>query len=79
MNSDLLIHEATMEDGWEAEALKKKHSTTSQAIQVSYGNLATGSLKSIACRKVVVEGKPGTSRKFRLKSHLVSCTQGIRK
>jgi len=34
MNSDLLIHEATMEDGWEAEALKKKHSTASQAIQI---------------------------------------------
>ena len=33
-NSDLLIHEATMEDGWETEAEKKRHSTTSQAIQV---------------------------------------------
>merc|ERR1712228_953333 len=31
---DLLIHEATMEDGWETEAEKKRHSTTSQAIQV---------------------------------------------
>ena len=34
MNSDLLIHEATMEDGWEDEANAKRHSTTSQAIQV---------------------------------------------
>lgn len=29
-DSDLLIHEATMEDGMEAEARKKTHSTTSQ-------------------------------------------------
>ncbi|XP_065342080.1 ribonuclease Z, mitochondrial-like [Cloeon dipterum] len=31
---DLLIHEATMEDGLEDEARKKRHSTTSEAIQV---------------------------------------------
>ena len=33
-DSDVLIHEATMEDGWEEEAAKKRHSTTSQAIKV---------------------------------------------
>lgn len=32
--SDLLIHEATMEDGMEDEARLKTHSTTSQAIEV---------------------------------------------
>ena len=32
--SDLLIHEATMEDGMEDEARIKTHSTTSQAIEV---------------------------------------------
>ena len=31
-DSDLLIHEATMEDGMEAEAKQKTHSTTSQVI-----------------------------------------------
>ncbi|KAF4520499.1 hypothetical protein B566_EDAN004750 [Ephemera danica] len=31
---DLLIHEATMEDGLEAEARKKRHSTTSEAIEI---------------------------------------------
>ncbi|XP_034045567.1 zinc phosphodiesterase ELAC protein 2 isoform X2 [Thalassophryne amazonica] len=31
-NSNLLIHEATLEDGLEAEAFIKRHSTTSQAI-----------------------------------------------
>lgn len=34
MNSDLLIHEATMEDELAAEAVIKMHSTTSQAIEV---------------------------------------------
>lgn len=34
MNSDLLIHEATMEDELEHEAKIKMHSTTSQAIQI---------------------------------------------
>lgn len=34
MNSDLLIHEATMEDGLAEDAVKKRHSTTSQAIEV---------------------------------------------
>ena len=34
VGSDLLIHEATMEDGMEAEAKLKTHSTTSQAIEV---------------------------------------------
>ncbi|CAG9773790.1 unnamed protein product [Ceutorhynchus assimilis] len=33
-NSDLLIHEATMEDELETEAIIKLHSTTSQAIQI---------------------------------------------
>ncbi|CAL1587575.1 unnamed protein product [Knipowitschia caucasica] len=33
-DSTLLIHEATLEDALEAEALEKKHSTTSQAISV---------------------------------------------
>lgn len=34
MNSDLLIHEATMEDELSHEAIVKMHSTTSQAIDV---------------------------------------------
>lgn len=34
MNSDLLIHEATMEDELANEAVMKMHSTTSQAIVV---------------------------------------------
>lgn len=34
LNCDLLIHEATMEDELEQEALTKMHSTTSQAIEV---------------------------------------------
>lgn len=34
MNSDLLIHEATMEDELAHEAVIKMHSTTSQAIDV---------------------------------------------
>lgn len=34
MNSDLLIHEATMEDELAGEAVVKMHSTTSQAIAV---------------------------------------------
>lgn len=34
MNSDLLIHEATMEDELSGEALIKMHSTTSQAIDI---------------------------------------------
>ncbi|KAG1929992.1 zinc phosphodiesterase ELAC protein 2 [Pimephales promelas] len=33
-NATLLIHEATLEDGMEEEALEKRHSTTSQAIGV---------------------------------------------
>lgn len=33
-DSDLLIHESTMEDGMEVEAQKKTHCTTSQAIEV---------------------------------------------
>uniref|UniRef100_A0A672VBL1 Zinc phosphodiesterase ELAC protein 2 n=1 Tax=Strigops habroptila TaxID=2489341 RepID=A0A672VBL1_STRHB len=32
-NATLLIHEATLEDGMEREAMEKTHSTTSQAIQ----------------------------------------------
>uniref|UniRef100_A0A663EDV6 Zinc phosphodiesterase ELAC protein 2 n=1 Tax=Aquila chrysaetos chrysaetos TaxID=223781 RepID=A0A663EDV6_AQUCH len=32
-NATLLIHEATLEDGMEREAIEKTHSTTSQAIQ----------------------------------------------
>ncbi|XP_010137201.1 PREDICTED: zinc phosphodiesterase ELAC protein 2 [Buceros rhinoceros silvestris] len=32
-NATLLIHEATLEDGMEKEAIEKTHSTTSQAIQ----------------------------------------------
>lgn len=34
MNSDVLIHEATMEDELEDEAKLKMHSTTSQAIEI---------------------------------------------
>lgn len=34
LNSDLLIHEATMEDELHQEAIIKMHSTTSQAIDV---------------------------------------------
>lgn len=34
MNCDILIHEATMEDELEHEAITKMHSTTSQAIEV---------------------------------------------
>lgn len=34
MDSDLLIHEATMEDELSGEALIKMHSTTSQAIDI---------------------------------------------
>lgn len=34
MNSDVLIHEATMEDELASEAIVKMHSTTSQAIDV---------------------------------------------
>nr|XP_056722912.1 zinc phosphodiesterase ELAC protein 2 [Euleptes europaea] len=33
-NASLLIHEATLEDGLEEEAIEKTHSTTSQAIKV---------------------------------------------
>uniref|UniRef100_A0AAY5F1E4 Zinc phosphodiesterase ELAC protein 2 n=1 Tax=Electrophorus electricus TaxID=8005 RepID=A0AAY5F1E4_ELEEL len=33
-NATLLIHEATLEDGMEEEAIDKRHSTTSQAINV---------------------------------------------
>ncbi|XP_013856232.1 zinc phosphodiesterase ELAC protein 2, partial [Austrofundulus limnaeus] len=33
-NATCLIHEATLEDGMEEEALKKRHSTTSQAIAI---------------------------------------------
>lgn len=33
-NATLLIHEATLEDGMEDEALEKRHSTTSQAIGI---------------------------------------------
>uniref|UniRef100_A0A8B9SC58 Zinc phosphodiesterase ELAC protein 2 n=1 Tax=Apteryx owenii TaxID=8824 RepID=A0A8B9SC58_APTOW len=33
-NATLLIHEATLEDGMEKEAVEKTHSTTSQAIQI---------------------------------------------
>ncbi|KAL8211638.1 UNVERIFIED_CONTAM: hypothetical protein K2H54_004606 [Gekko kuhli] len=33
-NASLLIHEATLEDGLEEEAVEKTHSTTSQAIEV---------------------------------------------
>ncbi|XP_054616640.1 zinc phosphodiesterase ELAC protein 2 isoform X3 [Dunckerocampus dactyliophorus] len=33
-NATLLIHEATLEDGLEEEAVEKRHSTTSQAIDV---------------------------------------------
>eukprot|EP00941_MAST-03F_sp_MAST-3F-sp1_P004424 g4424.t1 len=34
-NATLLIHEATFEDGMQVEALKKKHSTVTEAIDVS--------------------------------------------
>ncbi|XP_063070026.1 zinc phosphodiesterase ELAC protein 2 [Engraulis encrasicolus] len=33
-NATLLIHEATLEDGMEEEAAEKRHSTTSQAIEI---------------------------------------------
>ncbi|KAJ1367478.1 Ribonuclease Z [Parelaphostrongylus tenuis] len=33
-NADLLIHEATFEDGHEADALRKKHSTMGQAVEI---------------------------------------------
>ncbi|XP_062872490.1 zinc phosphodiesterase ELAC protein 2 [Trichomycterus rosablanca] len=33
-NATLLIHEATLEDGMEEEAMEKRHSTTSQAIDI---------------------------------------------
>ncbi|CAB3406368.1 unnamed protein product [Caenorhabditis bovis] len=33
-NADLLVHEATFEDGHEADALKKRHSTMGQAVDV---------------------------------------------
>jgi len=33
----VLIHEATFEDGMEAEATEKRHSTISQAVQVGLG------------------------------------------
>uniref|UniRef100_A0A803YGQ1 Zinc phosphodiesterase ELAC protein 2 n=1 Tax=Meleagris gallopavo TaxID=9103 RepID=A0A803YGQ1_MELGA len=33
-NATLLIHEATLEDGMEKEAIEKTHSTTSQAIEI---------------------------------------------
>ncbi|XP_051573039.1 zinc phosphodiesterase ELAC protein 2-like [Myxocyprinus asiaticus] len=33
-NATLLIHEATLEDGMEEEAVEKRHSTTSQAISI---------------------------------------------
>ncbi|XP_007433954.1 zinc phosphodiesterase ELAC protein 2 [Python bivittatus] len=33
-NASLLIHEATLEDGMEEEAVEKTHSTTSQAVEV---------------------------------------------
>ncbi|XP_044309752.1 zinc phosphodiesterase ELAC protein 2 [Varanus komodoensis] len=33
-NASLLIHEATLEDGLEEEAIEKTHSTTSQAIEI---------------------------------------------
>lgn len=36
MNSDLLIHEATMEDELSQEAVIKMHSTTSQAIDIGH-------------------------------------------
>ncbi|XP_050513162.1 ribonuclease Z, mitochondrial isoform X2 [Diabrotica virgifera virgifera] len=39
-NSDILIHEATMEDELEQEAVIKMHSTTSQAIEVGNKMLA---------------------------------------
>ncbi|XP_006815703.1 zinc phosphodiesterase ELAC protein 2-like [Saccoglossus kowalevskii] len=35
MNADILIHESTFEDGLEDEALDKRHSTMSQAIDIS--------------------------------------------
>jgi ribonuclease Z len=35
VNAQLLIHEATFEDGKEADAAFKKHSTVSQAIKVA--------------------------------------------
>ncbi|CAD6190742.1 unnamed protein product [Caenorhabditis auriculariae] len=34
-NADVLVHEATFEDGHEADALRKKHSTMGQAIYVA--------------------------------------------
>lgn len=33
-DADLLVHEATFEDGHEADALKKKHSTMGQAVEI---------------------------------------------
>ncbi|CAJ0601391.1 unnamed protein product [Cylicocyclus nassatus] len=34
LDAELLVHEATFEDGHEADALKKKHSTMGQAVEV---------------------------------------------
>lgn len=34
LNSDILVHEATMEDGLEKEAVMKQHSTCGQAVEV---------------------------------------------
>lgn len=45
-NSDLLIHEATMEDGMEAEAKLKTHSTTSQVRRLLQFTFDTVSDKS---------------------------------
>jgi ribonuclease Z len=39
-NADLLVHEATFEDGLEAEALLKKHSTVGEALGVAHDMMA---------------------------------------
>jgi ribonuclease Z len=47
-NSDLLIHEATFEDGLKEDAISKRHSTFSEAVEIAteYECILTGRMKA---------------------------------
>ncbi|VDD87153.1 unnamed protein product [Enterobius vermicularis] len=65
INADLLVHEATFEDGLEKDALSKKHSTMRQAVDIGRQMRAKHIiLNHFSCRYAKVPSLPGYLDEF---------------